>query len=204
PGASPETSEACWGSPRCSGTGLGGPPPPCNERPGPTPGCCGRGRGYRRRAGVPLLEAREVSVRYAGLVAADTVSLSVDAGELVGLIGPNGAGKTTFLDAVSGYVRPEGSVFLDGREVTGWEPEKRATLGMARTFQRLELFTTMTVFENLLVAAEATFAEAEFIMDVVGRRRRGRGHELAERTVARLGLEQVAFRLAGEVPLGIG
>jgi ABC-type branched-subunit amino acid transport system ATPase component len=75
---------------------------------------------------------------------------------------------------------------------------------MARTFQRLELFSTMTVFENLLVAAEANFAEAEFILDLLGRRHRGRGEELASDVLERLGLGGVGSRVAGEVPLGIG
>jgi ABC-type branched-subunit amino acid transport system ATPase component len=151
-----------------------------------------------------LLEARDVTVRYEGLVAVDGVSLSVEAGEIVGLIGPNGAGKTTMLGALSGFLRPHGRVLLGGRDVTGWEPERRATLGMARTFQRLELFTTMTVFENLLVAAESRFAEAAFVLDLAGRRRTGKGAALAGRVLERIGLEPVAGRLAGEVPLGIG
>ena len=153
---------------------------------------------------MALLEGRDVTVRYAGLVAADRVSFSVELGEMVGLIGPNGAGKTTLLDALSGFVRPQGQVLIDGRDVTGWEPEKRTSLGMARTFQRLELFATMTVHDNLLVAAEANFAEVEFILNLLGRSRRGRGDELAWRVVDRLGLGPVATRLAGEVPLGIG
>jgi branched-chain amino acid transport system ATP-binding protein len=153
---------------------------------------------------VPLLEARDVTVRYAGLVAVDHLSLEVDAGEVVGLIGPNGAGKTTLLGAISGFLRPEGHVLLGGRDITGWEPERRATLGMARTFQRLELFSTMTVFENLLVAAEARFAEAEFILDLAGRRSRGRGEDMARRVLERVGLQEVEQRLAGEVPLGVG
>jgi branched-chain amino acid transport system ATP-binding protein len=153
---------------------------------------------------VPLLEVRDVTVRYEGLVAVDHVSLDVDAGEVVGLIGPNGAGKTTLLGAISGFIRPEGRVVLDDREITGWEPESRATCGMARTFQRLELFATMTVFENLLVAAEARFAEAEFILDLAGRRARGEGLELARTILERVGLDEVSSRLAGEVPLGVG
>ena len=153
---------------------------------------------------MALLEGRDVTVRYAGLVAADRVSFSVEIGEMVGLIGPNGAGKTTLLDALSGFVRPQGHVLIDGRDVTGWEPEKRTSLGMARTFQRLELFATMTVHDNLLIAAEANFAEVEFILNLLGRSRRGRGDDLAWRVVDRLGLGPVATRLAGEVPLGIG
>jgi ABC-type branched-subunit amino acid transport system ATPase component len=154
---------------------------------------------------MALLEARAVSVRYAGVVAADEVSIGVDPGELVGLIGPNGAGKTTVLGVLSGSVRPSaGRVVFDGRDVTEWPPERRAADGLARTFQRLELFRTMTVHDNLLVAAEAQFAEAEFVADVMGRRRRGRAADVAASVGDRLGLRPVAGRLAAEVPLGLG
>ncbi|MFL5796926.1 MAG: ABC transporter ATP-binding protein [Actinomycetota bacterium] len=154
---------------------------------------------------MALLEARGISVRYAGLVAANAVSLALDPGDVLGLIGPNGAGKTTVLGALTGFVRPsEGRVVLDGRDVTEWTPERRAAHGLARTFQRLELFRTMTVFDNLLVAAEARFAEAEFIADLAGRSRRGKAELAAAQVLTRLGLRPVADRVADELPLGIG
>jgi len=154
---------------------------------------------------MALLEAVDVTVRYAGAVAARDVSLGIDPGEVVGLIGPNGAGKTTVLGVLSGFVRPsEGRVGLDGCDVTEWAPERRAAAGLARTFQRLELFRTMTVHENLLVAAEARFAEAEFVADLAGRRRRGRAEAFASQIEERLGLRRVAARPAAQVPLGLG
>jgi branched-chain amino acid transport system ATP-binding protein len=154
---------------------------------------------------MALLEAHEVSVRYQGVLAADRISIGVDPGEVVGLIGPNGAGKTTVLGVLSGFVRPtEGRVTLDGLDVTEWAPERRTASGLARTFQRLELFRTMTVHENLLVAAEARFAEAEFVGDLLGRPRRGRAAEVAAEVGARMGLRPVAGRPAAEVPLGLG
>ncbi|HEX9374827.1 MAG TPA: ABC transporter ATP-binding protein [Actinomycetota bacterium] len=153
----------------------------------------------------PLLEARSVTVRYRGLVAANEISLGVSPGEMVGLIGPNGAGKTTVLGVLSGFVRPtEGRVFLDGRDVTEWAPEQRAGSGLARTFQRLELFRTMTAWENLLVAAEARFADAEFIADLAGRTRRGPARSAAAQVMALMGLRDVGDRRAGELPLGLG
>lgn len=154
---------------------------------------------------MALLEAREVTVRFGGLVAVDRVSLAVAEGETVGLIGPNGAGKTTFLGAVAGQVVPHGGrVVFGGRDVTDWEPERRALGGMARTFQRLELFRRLTVFENLLVAAEARFGEAAFIIDLSGRTRRGQAEAVARETAARLGIEDVLDRLADHVPTGLG
>ncbi|MGH2724215.1 MAG: ABC transporter ATP-binding protein [Actinomycetota bacterium] len=155
---------------------------------------------------MALLEAREVTVRFGGLVAADGVSIAVDPGQTVGLIGPNGAGKTTLLAAISGQIVPHGGrVVFDGRDVTDWEPERRAQAGMGRTFQRLELFRKMTVFENLQVAAEARFGEAAFIVDLTGRTRRGRQAEsLAREVAARMGLEDVLDRLADQVSTGLG
>ncbi len=152
-----------------------------------------------------LLQARDVTVRFGGLRAVDGVSLDVDAGEVVGLIGPNGAGKTTFLDAVGGQIVPHGGrVMFDGADVTEWAPERRSQAGVARTFQRLELFRKMTVFENLLVAAEARFGEADFIADLAGRRRRGRADATARDVLARMGLDDVAERWADQVPTGLG
>ena len=155
---------------------------------------------------MALLEAREVSVRFGGLVAVDAVSLAVDGGETVGLIGPNGAGKTTLLSAISGQLVPHtGRVVFDGRDVTDWEPERRAQAGMGRTFQRLELFRKMTVFENLLVAAESRFGEAAFIVDLSGRTRRDRrAATLAGEVAATLGLDDVLDRLCDQLPTGLG
>jgi branched-chain amino acid transport system ATP-binding protein len=105
------------------------------------------------RGTAPVLDATGVSVSFGGVRAVVDVDLRVDPGRLVGLIGPNGAGKTTFIDALSGFVRSTGTIRLDGSDLAGLSPHRRARLGLARTWQSIELFDDLTVRENLHVAA---------------------------------------------------
>jgi branched-chain amino acid transport system ATP-binding protein len=102
------------------------------------------------------LELEDVSFSFGGRRAVDGVELSAAGGEVLGLIGPNGAGKSTLLNLVTGLLTPEtGRVRLGGGDITAARPDRRARLGLARTFQRLETFGALTVRENVLVAAEA-------------------------------------------------
>jgi ABC-type branched-subunit amino acid transport system ATPase component len=103
----------------------------------------------------PLLVADGVTVRFGGIVAVDDVSLSLTAGEVVGLIGPNGAGKTTLLEAISGFTPPAaGSVTLDGHPLDGLAPQARVGQGLARSFQDARLFAGLTVRQVLLLAQQ--------------------------------------------------
>jgi branched-chain amino acid transport system ATP-binding protein len=108
-----------------------------------------------------VLEAMGVGVRFGGVQALAGVDLTVEEGRLVGLIGPNGAGKTTFVDALTGFVRHTGSFHLDGRDLVGLPPHERARLGVARTWQGIELFDDLSVHENLTVASESAEAAEE-------------------------------------------
>ncbi len=100
-----------------------------------------------------LLSADNITVRFGGLTAVNDASLQVGAGEIVGLIGPNGAGKTTLFNSILGLNVPTaGTVHLYGHDVTNWDVHRRAALGVGRTFQILQLFSDLTVFDNLLVA----------------------------------------------------
>jgi branched-chain amino acid transport system ATP-binding protein len=102
---------------------------------------------------MAVLEAQHISINFGGLQALRDVSVRVGEFEIVGLIGPNGAGKTTFFNCVTGLYRPRtGSVFLNGRNVSGLPAHRRAALGMARTFQNVGLVKTETVLGNLLTA----------------------------------------------------
>jgi len=101
-----------------------------------------------------VFRASGVSVSFGGVQAVAGVDLEIEQGELVGLIGPNGAGKTTFIDAVTGFVRYQGSVELGGARLDGLPPHARARHGLARTWQTVELFDDLTIRENLTVAAK--------------------------------------------------
>ena len=114
------------------------------------------------RTALPLLEAREVTVRFGGLTAVDAVSASFGAGELVGIIGPNGAGKTTFFNAITGVTPPtSGRLVAAGHDLTGRGPHRYAAHGLARTFQTPRVFADMPVLLNI-----------EFGLQFAGRRRR--------------------------------
>lgn len=107
-----------------------------------------------------ILETRDLNRSFGAVSAAKDINVVVNAGETVGIIGANGAGKTTFVNIVTGYVKPSsGKVFFDGADITGRDPRGVVEAGLARSFQVPQLFTSASVFENLLVAigiAEAT------------------------------------------------
>lgn len=103
---------------------------------------------------MALLEVRNLTKRFGGLVANHRINLNINEGEIVGLIGPNGAGKTTLFNCIAGYYRPEeGSVHFMGRNITGYPPERVCKEGIARTFQLVKIFKDMTVLENVMVGA---------------------------------------------------
>lgn len=141
---------------------------------------------------MPLLDVSNVTVRFGGNIALDAVGLTVDAGSVTGLIGPNGAGKTTLFNVITG-LQPvhSGTVVFDGRDIDDTPPFKRAREGIARTFQRLESFGSMTVRENVLVAAE--------LRHVAG----GPGpRDFTEALLRRLSLSDVAEVRADGLPTG--
>ncbi len=141
---------------------------------------------------MSVLEVVDVTVRFGGNRALDAANLHVEAGSVTGLIGPNGAGKTTAFNAITGLQPVDaGRVRLDGVDLTRERPFRRARAGIARTFQRLESFGSMTVRENVLVAAE-----------VRSRRDGPRPAQLTDALLERLGLTDAAAERADELPTG--
>jgi ABC-type branched-subunit amino acid transport system ATPase component len=159
---------------------------------------------------APVLAADDVTVRFGGVVALDHVSLAVPVGSTIGLVGPNGAGKTTLFGVLSGLLRPRtGRVQMHGVDVTRRSPQTRAQRGLARTFQRMELFTELTVREHLVVARRVKDGRERLLgmaRDLSGfGERPGPGEdEAVEGILALLGLDAVADRPALAIPLGTG
>ena len=144
---------------------------------------------------MPALEVSDVAVNFGGTRALDDVSITVEPGRVTGLIGPNGAGKTTLFNVVTGLLSPgRGRVVLHGQDVTDLAPGRRARLGLARTFQRLELFTSLSVRDNIKVAGD--------IRNSWGRRHRIDISSETDRIVALTGLEDVAERDVSDIPTG--
>ena len=152
------------------------------------------------------LAVEGLSVAFGGVKAVDALSFSVQPGTLKGVIGPNGAGKTTLFNAICGFIRPgAGRVHLGGRDVTGSPPQARAALGLARTFQNLQLFARMTVLENVMVGAHVRLASG-WLAGLFGlaRREGEQAEALARAQLARLGLEAHATRRAGDLGFAEG
>jgi branched-chain amino acid transport system ATP-binding protein len=146
---------------------------------------------------MPLLECRGVGMKFGGAAALSDVNVVAEAGAITGLIGPNGAGKTTLFNCITGLLDPtSGVVLLDGEDITNLPPFKRARGGVARTFQRLELFTSLTVRDNIMVAGE--------IRNRWGRRKdRVDPADECSRVLEMLGLTALADRDVSEIPTGM-
>lgn len=144
---------------------------------------------------MPLLEVNDVSVRFGGVVAVDGATFTVDEGKVAALIGPNGAGKTTTFNVVTGLQPPtSGSVVFDGKDITKLPVHKRARRGIGRTFQRIEVFGSLTVRENILVSAEIHHQWSNTKEDA---------KTTTNRIIELIGLERFARQAADSVPTGI-
>jgi branched-chain amino acid transport system ATP-binding protein len=142
---------------------------------------------------APLLEVRDVTVRFGGLTAVDHVSFHVDAGEICALIGPNGAGKTTLFNAIAGNAVPDaGRILLRGEAIDGLTPHEISAMGVRRTFQNGSLFDDLTVLENVLVGLHSQ-VDSGFLGLLLGGRAATRSEMSAtQRARELLGLMDIA------------
>jgi branched-chain amino acid transport system permease protein len=200
---------------RSSSAAAGLPPtagePPVRLAPGPGPVPASRTAAngvprVRPAEAAAALEVRGITKRFGGITAVDDCSFQLPVGGIVGLVGPNGSGKSTLVEAIAGFVAPDGGrVLIAGRDVTRWTPARRAGIGLTRTFQSARVWNKLTVTENLLVAAPGLHREALW---------RGvfRPHatahadaailRTAEDTLHEVGLWSVRDQLAGELSGG--
>ena len=157
-------------------------------------------------APVPLLDIRNVALRFGGIIALDGVSFTLDQGQILGLIGPNGAGKTTLFNCVSRLYTPNsGDVLFNGHSILNRPSYRIAEIGIARTFQNLALFGPQTVLDNVRIGAHS-HSRSDLVSDLFHlpwvRRGEAAVTETARSLLHLLDLEEVALRPAGGLPLG--
>jgi branched-chain amino acid transport system ATP-binding protein len=154
----------------------------------------------------PLLDVRDIAVRFGGIVALDGVSFTIDKGQILGLIGPNGAGKTTLFNCVSRLYTPNrGDILFEGRSTLSRPAHRIAEIGIARTFQNLALFGPQIVIDNVKIGGHAR-SRGDFVSDALRlpwvRRQEAALDETAWSLLKLLDLEDVALRPADGLPLG--
>jgi branched-chain amino acid transport system ATP-binding protein len=155
---------------------------------------------------MALLEVKNISKHFGGLVAVDKVSLTVEQGEVISIIGPNGAGKTTLFNMLTGvYTVTEGEIIFDGNPIHNLTPQEIVKAGMARTFQNIRLFSDMRVIENVLVGMHIN-TDYNFI-DLLFRTKKFKKievekHKSAIEILDSIGLKKKIHEYAGNLPYG--
>jgi branched-chain amino acid transport system ATP-binding protein len=155
---------------------------------------------------APLLEVRDVEVRFGGIVALDRISFDIAPDTIVGLIGPNGAGKTSLFNCLSRLYTPSaGSIQFAQRSILDLPPHRIATLGIGRTFQNLALFRSLSVLDNVRIGSH-TRHPGQFWADALNlpssRMDRASSTAAAHRFIEHLGLTDVAYQRVGDLPFG--
>ena len=154
---------------------------------------------------MTLVDVQEVTVRFGGIVALDSLTFGIEAGHICGLIGPNGAGKTTMFNVVSRIYEPtSGRVTYDGQDLLAVPAHGIASLGIARTFQNLALFPSMSLLENVMVGAhsQGTVGVAQAISRIGVAAENRRTRDFAGDLLVQLGLGPLMFRPAAGLPFG--
>ncbi len=158
-------------------------------------------------AGQNLLEVQNLEISFGGLKAVSDFSMAVQPGEIVGLIGPNGAGKTTVFNCISRFYRPNsGRIIFDGQDLTAKGADAIIALGVARTFQNVELFKTMSVLDNLLIGEHSrmkhtVFSDALMLPD--SRRADKNGTRRALEVLTALGIDSYSHSIVQNLSFGV-
>jgi branched-chain amino acid transport system ATP-binding protein len=158
-------------------------------------------------AADPLVSVQDISVRFGGIVALDSVSFQIERGVLLGLIGPNGAGKTTLFNCFSRLYTPHhGDIVFERQSILALPPHRVAEIGIGRTFQNLALFRTMSVLDNVRVGCHA-LGTSDFLSNALGllwtRREERRLADAAWEVIDFLDLRQVVMRRVSDLPFGV-
>lgn len=156
---------------------------------------------------MALLETKDATIRFGGLVAVNLLNIEVNEGEIVAIIGPNGAGKTTAFNLITGVYEPtDGEIFFNGKKLNGKRPDQIAKLGIARTFQNIRLFKDLTVLENVLIATHLNI-KTDLISSVLklphARREEKEMIDFAMSLLEETGLAQYRDDVASSLPYGL-
>jgi branched-chain amino acid transport system ATP-binding protein len=155
---------------------------------------------------MAILEVKEASLRFGGISALNEVSLSIEDRDLYAIIGPNGAGKTSLLNCISGFYRPDsGSILFEGRDITRLRPDQTAKLGIARTFQNVELFANMNVIDNMLLGRQHHYRSGFFRNAILGylASEETQHRRKVEEVIDFLEMEQWRKHLVANLPFGV-
>jgi branched-chain amino acid transport system ATP-binding protein len=153
------------------------------------------------------MQVRHLVLKFGGLVAVNDVSFDIDEGTILGLIGPNGAGKTSLFNMLTGFYKPtQGEIFFMGTNIVGNKPSKLTQLGMARTFQNIRLFPSLTALENVMSGMHSKTKQGvlgALLHTPAQRREEEKIREVAEACMKFVGIEKYRDRLAKNLPYGI-
>jgi branched-chain amino acid transport system ATP-binding protein len=153
-----------------------------------------------------ILDVQDITISFGGIMALSEVSLSVDSGALYAIIGPNGAGKTSLLNCISGFYKPDGgTIVFEGQDLSKYRPDQIAKLGVARTFQNVELFANMNVIDNMLLGRHHHFHIGFWRNSIMGYRAKAETEQRqrVEEIIDFLEMEQWRKHLVGNLPYGV-
>lgn len=156
---------------------------------------------------VPILETKDITMRFGGVTAVHNLSIEVNEGEIVALIGPNGAGKTTAFNMITGVYDPTGGkIYYQGKDITGMRPDQITKLGVARTFQNIRLFKKLSVLENILIAHHLRLKSDFLTASLRLPKYKAEEREMREKTQALIeafGLSKYQNEVASSLPYGL-